>query len=80
MSLSTQQFQITRPLQKPESKLTGWYMVSTNTSMNAQKLDSLRTMLNNNVFNALDINHYTPLGVESQFPEPHLVIVNLITA
>jgi len=74
--LSTRHFPTTRPSKKLDYKRTGPCTASKIINKNAYKLDLPKTMRNHNVFDVLQIDHYTPLVVGQPSSEPHQVIVD----
>jgi len=67
---------MTRPSKKLNNKRTGLYMVSKIINMNAYKLDFQKTMRNHNIFFVLQLDHYTPLGIQQASSELDPVIVD----
>ena len=51
-------------------------MVSKIINMNAYKLDFQKTMRNHNIFFVLQLDHYTPLGIQQASSELDPVIVD----
>jgi len=74
--LSTRHCRTTRPLKNLEFKCTGPYTVSKIIIKNAYKLDLPKAIRYNNVFHALQLDHYTPPVVGQPSLEPHPVIVD----